>query len=116
MRPDAIVKVRFRTEVEGGRRKPVWGPHFGCPMEIGNEKFDCRLYPGGRTLEAGTLYEVAVKFLCPDNAKPKLSRVGEFTLWEGRTIADGQLVRICNGEDCEPIVSSAPEGSSAAAV
>jgi len=63
---DITIEVRFKTSAEGGRSGPMIGGHFGCPMFIGSEAFDCRLRTGGRTLELGEMYEVLVKFLNAD--------------------------------------------------
>jgi hypothetical protein len=93
MTPDITIEVRFKTPSEGGRNGPVIGARFGCPMLIAGQAFDCRLLTSGRTLELGKTYEVPVKFLNADLALPKLTSGMEITLWEGKEIATGRVLR-----------------------
>jgi hypothetical protein len=94
MKPDAIINVRFLTTEEGGRNTAVEGQFYACPLFIDNEGFDCRLLLDGRRLELGLACEVAVKFLYRELALPKLAIGKEVLLWEGRTVATGQVVKI----------------------
>jgi hypothetical protein len=96
MKPDAIIKVRFKTTAEGGRQGPIVIAEkpFGCPLFIGEEAFDCRLLIEAQTLSLGETYELPVKFLAPDLALPKLSPGKAVKLWEGRDIATGEVVRL----------------------
>jgi hypothetical protein len=93
MTPDITIEVRLKTPAEGGRSHSIIGSHFGCPMFIGGEAFDCRLLTNGRTLELGEVYEVPVKFLNADLALPKLTPGMEIALWEGKEIATGRVLR-----------------------
>jgi hypothetical protein len=98
MRPDIHLEVRFRTTLEGGRRGPVSGTKgvtfYGCPMFVDGEGFDCRLLIDGMELALGLWYRVPVKFLNREWVLPKLSIGKVVTLWEGRVVADGQVVDI----------------------
>jgi len=47
-----------------------------------------------RTLQLGETYELPVKFLNPDVALRKLSAGKSVTLWEGKDIATGEVVRM----------------------
>ncbi len=93
MNPDITIEVRFKTTAEGGRAGPVFGKQFGCPMFIAGEAFDCRLLIEGRALELGETYDVPVKFLNASLALPKLAPGQEITLWEGKEIAKGKVIR-----------------------
>jgi hypothetical protein len=93
MNPDITIELRFKTNAEGGRAGPVVGKHFGCAMFISGEAFDCRLLTEGGTLELGQTYEVPVKFLNADLALPKLMPGKEISLWEGKEIATGKVLR-----------------------
>ena len=93
MKPDITIKVRFKTTAEGGREGQVQGDHFGCPMFISGEAYDCRLITKGRTLELGETYELPVKFLNANLAVPRLSVGQVVTLWDGKEIATGKVVR-----------------------
>lgn len=95
MAPDIIISVRFLTTSEGGRKTPIQGQFYSCPLFIGDEGFDCRLLLDGRRLDLGENYEVPVKFLYRDKALPKMRSGAEVYLWEGRSIAKGQIVQIC---------------------
>jgi hypothetical protein len=96
MNYDAVIKVRFMTTVEGGRRTAVEGNFYACPMYVGEQAFDCRLLLEGKRLELGISYEVPVKFLNRDLALAKLAKGKEIRLWEGRDVATGQVIEIPN--------------------
>lgn len=95
MTPDIIINVRFLTPPEGGRGGAVQGPSYSCPLFVDNDGFDCRLLLDDRQLELGKAYEVSVKFLFRDKALPRMYPGAPIRLWEGRDIAQGQVVRIC---------------------
>ena len=94
MKPDVIVKLRFFTTAEGGRNTAVEGQFYACPLFVDGQGFDCRLLLDGRRLELGSTYEVPVKFLHRELALPKLGVGKDVTLWEGRNVAQGQVVKI----------------------
>lgn len=101
MKPDVYIKVRFRTNAEGGRknslkRKSPLGPDFyACPMVIDGRAYDCRLLIGDKKIELGEYYEIPVKFLEKDLALQNLFIGKDITLLEGKEVADGQVTRIC---------------------
>ncbi|MDD5276205.1 MAG: hypothetical protein PHR16_08990 [Methylovulum sp.] len=94
MVPDAYIEIRFRTTEENGRKTTVSGDFYACPMFIDGEGFDCRLLIKGMELVLGTWYKVPVKFLNRDLVLPKLSVGKIVTLWEGKDIADGKVLKI----------------------
>jgi len=99
MKPDAIIKFHFKTTAEGGRQNDIViqerpEHHYGCPLFVEGEAFDCRLLVNARTLRLGETYELPVKFLHPDLALPKLSAGKLVRLWEGKDIATGEVVRL----------------------
>jgi len=96
MRSDAIIKVRFKTTAEGGRQGAIIivEHHYGCPLFVDGEAFDCRLLILGQTLQLGETYELPIKFLNPQLVLPKLSPAKSISLWEGKEIAVGEVVRL----------------------
>lgn len=97
MKPDAVIKVRFKTAAEGGRHRSIViaeKGHYGCPLFVDGQAFDCRFLVEAQTLSLGETYELPVKFLAPDLALSKLSPGKTVTLWEGGEIATGQVVRL----------------------
>jgi hypothetical protein len=94
MKPDIIISVRFMPTSEGGRETPVQGQFYSCPLFIDGEGFDCRLLLDGRCLDLGASYDVPVKFLYRDKALPKMKPGAEVHLWEGRNIAQGQVIQV----------------------
>jgi hypothetical protein len=64
--PDAIIEVRFRTTDEGGRKTPVDGDFYSCPLFVDGEGFDCRIFLGNQRAELGQWYQFPVKFLRRD--------------------------------------------------
>lgn len=63
MKPDIVIRVKFYTTEEGGRKNPIEGDFYGCPMFINGHGFDCRLILNGMRLEFGVFYDVPVRFL-----------------------------------------------------
>jgi len=96
MKADVIIEVRLKTTAEGGRLEAIRIAEkpYGCPLFIDGEGFDCRLLLTHQTLELGEVYELPVKFLRGDLALPKLSVGKPVTLWEGKEIAIGKVVRL----------------------
>ena len=100
MEPDIYIKVRFKTSEEGGRktsvkRKTPLGPDFyACPLIVDDKAYDCRLLIGDEEIELGKYYEIPVKFLDKDAVLPNLSIGKKITLWEGKNVADGEIMRI----------------------
>jgi len=48
MIPDIIIAVRFFLPEEGGRKTPIRGEFYSCPLFLGEEGFDCRLILNNR--------------------------------------------------------------------
>ncbi len=94
MKPDVIIEVRFKTTAEGGRKTSVVGQVYGCPLFVDGSGFDCRLILEGRELQLGGIYEIPVKFMNPDLVLPKLKRGKLITLWEGKEIATGKILKL----------------------
>ncbi|NJM37555.1 MAG: hypothetical protein HC845_06650 [Akkermansiaceae bacterium] len=98
MKPDALIRVRFLTSAEGGRKSDLFFSRYGCPMFIDGydeNGFDCRFILETDThLEPGISHEIKIKFLNPDLALARLHEGASISLWEGRTIATGQVVAI----------------------
>ena len=93
MKPDAIIDVRFKTTSEGGRRTPIKGDSYACPLFIDGEGFDCRILLN-KELQLGQNYQLPVKFLNRDLVISKLSRGRRFTLWEGKDVASGRVLEV----------------------
>lgn len=95
MKPDAIIRVRFLTPAEGGRANPIQGDRYGCPVMIESEGFDCRFVLDGPIhFDLGRTYDVAVKFLNPRLALKRLIEGKSVTLWEGKTIGEGRVLKV----------------------
>lgn len=95
LEPDAVLEVRFLTTEEGGRASPVESDRFGCPLLINRRGFDCRfVLEGTKRFEPGETYQVEVKFLDPDAALKEIQAGAAISLWEGREIAKGGILRI----------------------
>jgi len=95
MKPDVLIQVRFLTSAEGGRAAGIFGSRYGCPLFVDGQGFDCRFILKANTcLELGMTYDIKIKFLNPDLALPHLEEGTPISLWEGRTIATGQVISI----------------------
>jgi hypothetical protein len=98
----AIAKVTFLSTEEGGRTQPIPLMNFGCPVffegvdALSSHGYDCRLLISeyGAAISPGeTVNELAMIFLYPEDVFPHLKIGVRFTLWEGRTIARGEISR-----------------------
>jgi hypothetical protein len=98
MMPDVYIELRFKTPDEGGRKTPISGrsDFYACPLFVDGEGFDCRLLTKGTTLELGRWYEVPVKFMNRDLAISKLNVGKAVSLWEGKDIATGRVLRFAH--------------------
>lgn len=93
--PDAVIRVRFLTPEEGGRKSSIEGERYGCPIMVGEQGFDGRfVLEAGRCLEPGRTYDIKVAFLDPESALSVLQEETLISLWEGRTIAEGKILRL----------------------
>lgn len=97
MKPHATVKVRFLTESEGGRKRPISANSFGCPMLVDDRGFDCRFVLNkAQTFELGSTYLIDVQFLSPSEAMNALMVGKQIKFWEGKVIAEGEVVELSN--------------------
>jgi hypothetical protein len=94
MNPDAIIDVRFKTTDEGGRKTPVVGNYYSCPLFVDGEGFDCRIFLGNQKVELGEWYQLPVKFLHREFVISKLSPGKPISLWEGKDVANGKVLEV----------------------
>lgn len=95
MKPDATIRVRLLTPEEGGRLGAIQGPSYRCALIVNDKGFDCRLIlQDTDLLEGGNSYEVGVKFLNRELAFAELAPKKKVALWEGKTIAVGEVILI----------------------
>ena len=94
IKPEMIISVRFRLATEGGRSNGVSGETYACPLVVGGDAFDCRIAvpPGG--MDLGRTYDLALQFLFPELALPRMQVGTPISLWEGRPIADGVIAEV----------------------
>ena len=98
MKPDIIINVRFLTSDEGGREKPIMGKKYSCPLII-NEAcgYDCRFVLNSESyFEPGYEYDIPIKFLNFKSALKDIVEGMRITLWEGKTIAEGKVIKVFN--------------------
>jgi len=94
VQPDIIISVRFLLSAEGGRSGDVVGKIYSCPLYVAGRAFDCRLLlEGGRAI-LGENYEIPVAFLFPEEALVVAKPGADMSLWEGRTVARGRILRV----------------------
>ena len=99
LNPDIIIEVRFLTAEEGGRRSPIEGGRYGCPIIANGRGFDCRfVLEGTKRFEPGKTYRIQVKLLDAATALSELKEEAEISLWEGRNIAEGRVFKVL---DCQ---------------
>jgi len=95
MSPEAIIRVRFLTNDEGGRTTPISHGPYGCPLMVNGKGHDCRfIMEQDSHYELGKIYEIPVKFLNPTLALKDITEGIEISLWEGKTIGIGSILKI----------------------
>jgi len=95
MEPDVIVQVRLLTTKEGGRKKPIKGMSYSCPMFFNGKGFDCRVVANAYLdLQLGKTYDLSLKFMNPDMIVPRLEIGSCISFWEGKTIAVGTVTKV----------------------
>ena len=96
---DVVVRVRFLTTQEGGRRTNLSGavvPFYACPMIVDGQYFDCRIYIDGKVIALGEQYDLKAKFLSSEIVIPKLYIGKEISIWEGKIVGKGEVLEITN--------------------
>jgi hypothetical protein len=94
MNPQFLLSVKFWPSNCGGRKGPVKGEYYACPLLLGEEAFDCRLLLNGTTLELGSTYEVPAVLLNPEAAHQKILLGTRVRLWEGREVGEAVVVKV----------------------
>lgn len=101
-----IARISLARTEEGGRRTPISVAIYSCPVffegvpELCAHGYDCRIAVSeiGRPISPGdTVDEVALAFLSADEVLPFMRHGVTFTLWEGKTIGRGTVLRVEDG-------------------
>jgi len=93
--PTSLPEVSLLPTSEGGRKGPTPPDMFGCPVSVAGELFDMRMdLTAVGALRPGRSAEVPIRFLRPDLVMPLLHLGDAFTLWEGKTIGTGKVLKI----------------------
>ncbi|WP_143309633.1 hypothetical protein [Candidatus Entotheonella palauensis] len=96
-------KITFLRTEEGGRSQPIPVMNVGCPVyiegvpELSEHAYDCRLLISklGKPISPGDVMDqLSIAFLSPDKVIPYLHKGTRLTLWEGKTIACGEVVSL----------------------
>ncbi|WP_412023492.1 hypothetical protein [Burkholderia cepacia] len=97
MQPDIIAKVTMLATGSGGKTSAIPPVRYGCPLFINGQGFDCRLLLDqvGYGLEPGATAEIPIKFLFFDLVRDLLAPGVQFTLWEMRHFAEGEILEVC---------------------
>jgi hypothetical protein len=98
-----IATIHLTRTEEGGRNQPLPLRAFGCPVFFENvpefqaHGYDCRLLlpeHGEPIPPGGAAVEIAVLFLSADEVLPHMKPGVRFSLWDGKTIGSGTVVRL----------------------
>lgn len=98
-----VVRMRLLSQEEGGRSQALPPDIFGCPMffegvpELSSHGYDCRILVSEiqKPIAPGDeVEEVKIVFLSPAPIFAHVRLGTRFSLWEGKTIAHGEVVRI----------------------
>ena len=98
-----IASIHLKKTEDGGRKSAIIGPIYHATAffedvpalwEFG---LDCRMLVAerGKPILPGEMVdEIALLFLYPDDVLPHLRTGIEFTLWEGKIIGTGTVLRV----------------------
>jgi hypothetical protein len=98
-----IASIQLKRTEDGGRNTPILGPIYHAAAffndvpalrEFGR---DCRMLVaeyGQPIPPGGSVDEIALLFLYPDDVLPHLGPGVKFELWEGRIIGNGTVLRL----------------------
>jgi hypothetical protein len=98
-----IARISLLRAEEGGRRTPISVGTYGCPVffqgvpELSPNGYDCRMSVSelGKPISPGdTVDEIALAFLSQDEVLPYMKPGITFTMWEGKTIGSGTVLRV----------------------
>lgn len=93
MRLDARIHLLLLPTLEGGRKDPIpTGIYHGIIMFDKSQGFDFRAYVED-PFSPGTARELDIAFLLPDKVSPLLPVGSSFTVWAGRVIGRGHVLR-----------------------
>lgn len=92
-RQDIVANLRLYSTAEGGRLGPVIAERvFKCVFVFRGEYFDCGLLMSGiDPIHPGQHVKVPIQFLVRELLDGRLAQGDKFQLWEGKTIADGEI-------------------------
>lgn len=97
----AIARIKFLSSGEGGRSQSIPLMNFGCPVffegipELSKHGYDCRLLVpehGAEISPGETVEKLQIIFLFPEDVIPFVKAGTRFSLWEGKTIARGEIL------------------------
>ena len=89
-------RIYFYKTEDGGKKIPVENM-FGCPAYIDGKYYDCRLHlENNDVIYPGETKDVNISFLSKEKVLSSLKIGSEFKLWEGRFIADVEVLDICS--------------------
>jgi hypothetical protein len=85
---DAVLRVRFLTRAEGGRKDAVKPPSgfYPCTLYRDNDAtgYDARIIFAGWPAELGEIYQLPALFLCPELTLERFPPGTEFRIMDGR--------------------------------
>ncbi len=95
MKIDALISIRFLTSEEGGRKSSIQADKYGCPIMVDDRGFDCQfVLTHSMCFELGESYKIPVKLLNLDRALEHLKEETKISVWEGKIIGVGEVVKI----------------------
>jgi hypothetical protein len=95
LKADITAEVTFLPTAEGGRQGPTQADWYGCPLHFEGDYFDIRFDLSSiGCVSPGETVRVPARFLFPELIKPRLAVGSLFTLWEGRTVGQGRVLKI----------------------
>jgi hypothetical protein len=92
--PHLVARLRLYPTTEGGRSQPVL-PGWGCPCAKAKnikQMWDACPLLGDQPMPPGETRTVGFFFLSGEEAVRDLAPGGTFYLWEGRIIAEAEIV------------------------
>jgi hypothetical protein len=93
--PEIFARIELYPTSADGRKGPLPDGMYRGVLGVAGEHYSIAFVPpAGVLVQPGDAVEVGVQFLFPELALPHFAVGTEFTLWEGRDIGRGRVLRV----------------------
>ena len=93
--PQVAALIQITAKESWGRTPPQLGVEFRFPLVVGGLAYIARFsVSDGDAFSRGMPIEVPIEFMFPDKALPRFTPGTQFTIWDGKDIGTGKVLRL----------------------